>query len=83
MYIYIYIYIYIYTHIHMPDTNGSCLATHKAEIRRIAVQSQPGKIVRETLCGKYTTQNRVSGVAQVVEHLPSKHEETPVPSPKK
>jgi hypothetical protein len=29
-------------------------ATQKAEIRRIAVGSQPGKIVHDTLCKKYT-----------------------------
>jgi hypothetical protein len=29
------------------------LATQEAEIRRIAVQSQPGKIAQETLSQKY------------------------------
>jgi hypothetical protein len=29
------------------------LATHNAEIRKIALQSQPGKIVHETLSQKY------------------------------
>jgi hypothetical protein len=32
------------------------LATQEAEIRRIVVQSQPGKIVCETLSQKYLTQ---------------------------
>jgi hypothetical protein len=49
------------------------LATQEAEIRRIAVQSQPGQIVHETLSQKYPTQKRVSRVAQVVEQLPTKH----------
>jgi hypothetical protein len=36
-----------------------------AEIRRIAVQSQPRQIVHETLSQKYLTQNkRIAGVAQ-------------------
>jgi hypothetical protein len=50
------------------------LATQEAEIRRISVQSQPGEILLETLSQKYPTQKRGSGVIQVVEHLPSKHE---------
>jgi hypothetical protein len=45
------------------------LATQEAEISRIIVQSQPKKIVQ-----KYPTQNRVGKIAQVIEHLPSKHE---------
>jgi hypothetical protein len=43
------------------------LATQKAAIRRIAVQSQPGQIVHETLSQKYPTQGRDGRVAQVVE----------------
>jgi hypothetical protein len=34
------------------------LATQEAEIRRIAVQSQPGQIVRETLSQKYPSQKK-------------------------
>jgi hypothetical protein len=49
------------------------LATQEEEIMRIAVRSQPGQIVRETLSWKNPTQNRAGRVAQVVEHLPSKH----------
>jgi hypothetical protein len=49
-------------------------ATQEAEIRRIAVQSQLGQIVQETLSWKHTTQNRASRLLQVVECLPSKHE---------
>jgi hypothetical protein len=40
------------------------LATWEAEIKRTEVQ--------ENLSQKYPTQNRVDGVAQAVEHLPSK-----------
>jgi hypothetical protein len=40
------------------------LATQEAEIRRIAVQSQLGQIVQETLSQKYPAQNRAGGVAQ-------------------
>jgi hypothetical protein len=52
------------------------LATQEAEIRRIASQSQPGKIVVETLsCLKYPTLKRARGrVAQVGERLSRKHE---------
>jgi hypothetical protein len=42
------------------------LATQEAEIRRIAVRSQPGQIVCETLFRKYLTQKRAGGVAQGV-----------------
>jgi hypothetical protein len=42
------------------------LATQEAEIRRIEVQHQPSKI-----SWKHPTENRASGVVQVVEHLPS------------
>jgi hypothetical protein len=59
-------------------TSGSgrpvILATLEVEIRRITVQSQSRKIVQETLFQKYPTQNRVGKVAEVVKHLPSKHE---------
>jgi hypothetical protein len=50
------------------------LATQEAEIRRIIVQGYPGQIVCKTLSWKYPTQNRPDGVAQLVEHLPSKSE---------
>jgi hypothetical protein len=48
------------------------LATREAEIRRILVQSQPGKIVLKTLSQKNPAQKRAGGVAQVIELLPSK-----------
>jgi hypothetical protein len=49
------------------------LAAQEAEIRRISVQSQPEKIVFETLSrGKNTTQKRDGGLAQVIECLLSK-----------
>jgi hypothetical protein len=48
------------------------LATQEAEIRRISVQSQPGKIDRETLSQKNISQNKAGGVAQVIECLPRK-----------
>jgi hypothetical protein len=51
------------------------LATQEAEIRRIMVRSQPRQIVHETLSGKQTHHKKKgSGVGQVIEHLPSKHE---------
>jgi hypothetical protein len=40
------------------------LAAQEAEIRRIMIQSQPGKIVHETLFQKTLHKNRVGGVAQ-------------------
>jgi hypothetical protein len=40
------------------------LATQEAEIRRIAVQSQPGEIVCETLSRKTLHKNRAGRVAQ-------------------
>jgi hypothetical protein len=40
------------------------LATHEAEIRRLVVQSQPGKIVYETLSQKTLHKNRTGVVAQ-------------------
>jgi hypothetical protein len=40
------------------------LATQEAEIRRIAVQSQPRKIVHETLSRKNLSQKWTGGVAQ-------------------
>jgi hypothetical protein len=40
------------------------LATQKAEIRRNAVQSQPGQTVRETLISKHLSQKTAGGVAQ-------------------
>jgi hypothetical protein len=40
------------------------LATQEAEIKRIMVQSQPGKIVQETLSRKTLHKNRTGGVAQ-------------------
>jgi hypothetical protein len=48
-------------------------ATQEVEIRKISVQSQPEEIVHKTLSQKYPMQNRVGGVAKVIECLPSKH----------
>jgi hypothetical protein len=42
------------------------LATQEAEIRRIAVRSQPGQIVRETLSQKTLHQKRAGGEAQSI-----------------
>jgi hypothetical protein len=42
------------------------LATQEAEIRRIAVQSQPRQIVRKSLSQKIPSQKRAGGVAQGV-----------------
>jgi hypothetical protein len=39
------------------------LATQEAEIRRIAVRSQPRQIVHETLSQKTLHKNRAGGVA--------------------
>jgi hypothetical protein len=50
------------------------LATQEAQIRRIAVQSQAGKIVHKTLFQKYPTQTKPGGVAQGIKQLPSKRE---------
>jgi hypothetical protein len=50
------------------------LATQEAEIRRIAVQGQPGQTVYEPLSGKYPTYKRAGGVVHVVQFLPSKCE---------
>jgi hypothetical protein len=50
------------------------ILAQEAEIRRIAVQSQPKQIVPKNLSCKYPSQNRPDGVAQVVESLPSKCE---------
>jgi hypothetical protein len=41
---------------------------------RSRCKATPRQIVQETLFQKYPTQNRTGGVAQVVEHLPSKCE---------
>jgi hypothetical protein len=44
----------------MPGDGGSLpviLGTQEAEIRRISVQDQPGKIVQEILSGKYPPKN--------------------------
>jgi hypothetical protein len=46
------------------------LAAEEAEIRRIAVGSQPSQIVQETLSQKNPKQNRSGRVAQMVERLP-------------
>jgi hypothetical protein len=46
------------------------LATHEAEIRRIAVQSQLRQIVLKTLSRKYPTQKRAGGVIQSGELVP-------------
>jgi hypothetical protein len=40
--------------------------TQEAEIRRIAVQSQPRQTVQETLSRKHPSQKRAGGVAQGV-----------------
>jgi hypothetical protein len=41
------------------------LATHEAEVRKIAVQGQPEQIVRENLSQKYPAhKKRADGVAQ-------------------
>jgi hypothetical protein len=40
--------------------------TQEAKIRRIKVQSQPGKIVHETLSQKNPSQKRAGGAAQGV-----------------
>jgi hypothetical protein len=42
------------------------LATQDAEIRRIAIQSQPGQIIHETLSQKNLSQKMAGGVAQGV-----------------
>jgi hypothetical protein len=42
------------------------LATQEAEIRRMAVQSQPREIVCETLSHKTPSKKRAGGVNQVV-----------------
>jgi hypothetical protein len=42
------------------------IATQEAEIRRIAVQSQPRQIVQQTLSRKYPSQKKIGGVAQGV-----------------
>jgi hypothetical protein len=52
------------------------LATWEAEIRRIAVQSQPGQIVHKTSISRTKL---TGGVVQVVEHLLCKCEALPVP----
>jgi hypothetical protein len=48
----------------VPWLTPVILATQKAEIRRIAVGSQPGQTVRETLSRKYPSQKKAGGVAQ-------------------
>jgi hypothetical protein len=40
------------------------LATQEAEIRRIAVQSQPGKIVCETLSQKHASGKKKKGLVE-------------------
>jgi hypothetical protein len=50
------------------------LDTQEAEIRRVAVWSQPGQTVHGTLYQKYPTQKRASEVIEGVECLPSKCE---------
>jgi hypothetical protein len=50
------------------------LATEKAEIRRITVQSQHGQRFREILSQKNPSQNKAGRVAQVVDCLPNKCE---------
>jgi hypothetical protein len=55
------------------------LATQEAEVRRIAVGSQPGEIVLETLSWKNHHKERAGGVAQSVgpEFKPQYHKKTP------
>jgi hypothetical protein len=49
------------------------LGAQEAEIRRIAVQSQPGQIVHNTQSQKSPSQKRAGGVAQsVVPEVPQK-----------
>jgi hypothetical protein len=57
----------------MPELTPVILATQEAEIKRIVVQSQPGRILLETLPRKYSSQKKAGGVAQVLECLFSKH----------
>jgi hypothetical protein len=44
------------------------LATQEAEIRRIAIQTQPWQIVRETLSQISPSQNRAGRVTQGIEY---------------
>jgi hypothetical protein len=48
------------------------LATQEAEIKRLLIRSQPGKIVCETLSQQYPTLKRDGRLAQVVEPLLSR-----------
>jgi hypothetical protein len=50
----------------MPVAHAVILATQEAEIRRIEVQSQPGKIVLGTLSQRNLSQKRAGGVVQGV-----------------
>jgi hypothetical protein len=50
------------------------LGTQMAEIKRVVVRSQLWQIVPETLSWKHPNTERVGGVSQVVELLPSKLE---------
>jgi hypothetical protein len=50
------------------------LATQKAEIRRIVVQSHPRQMFSRPYLKKKLSQNMAGGVTQVAEHLPSKHQ---------
>jgi hypothetical protein len=58
----------------------------EAEIRRIAVQSQPGQTVCEIIPQKYPSQKRAGGVAQGVgpefkpQHHQKKKKKTRIPS---
>jgi hypothetical protein len=52
-----------------PGAGGSTpliLATQEAEIRRIAVHTQPGQIVLKTVFQKTLHKNRAGGMAQGV-----------------
>jgi hypothetical protein len=51
-------------------------ATQEAEIRRIVVQSQPGKIVQDPILKKKKSQKRAGGVSQGVcpEFKPQYHQ---------
>jgi hypothetical protein len=55
-----------------PGASGSYL--WEAVVRRIMVWGQPGQKKSKNLSQKYPAQKRAVRVAQVVKHLPSKHE---------
>jgi hypothetical protein len=49
-------------------------ATKEAEIRRIAIRSQPGQIVHETLSWNHWLKKRTGEVTQVIKYMSTKHE---------